>query len=102
MDGSQFDDLLRAFANSRRSLLASALAAAGAWTAGAPAQAKKKKKKCAKKCAAGCCTGKYGKCLQPTQQSPTQCGTGGEICRSNCGEGAAHAQRGRSARVARA
>ena len=87
MDGSQFDDLLRAFTNSRRTVIASALALVGAQVAGPITAAKKKKKKCAQKCQAGCCTGKYGKCLQPTQQSPTQCGTGGEICRGNCGTG---------------
>lgn len=46
--------------------------------------AKKRKKKCAKKCTDGCCTSKHGKCIPRVQQSSTQCGTNGEICRTNC------------------
>ncbi|MFN8662898.1 MAG: hypothetical protein U0075_13470 [Thermomicrobiales bacterium] len=46
------------------------------------AAGKKKKKKCAKKCATGCCTSKFGKCLQPEQQSVSRCGTGGAVCTS--------------------
>ena len=88
MDGHQFDDLLRALSRSRRTLLGAALAAAVGVSELSVIDAKKKKKKkpCKKKCATGCCTSKYGKCIQPSQQTSTQCGTGGEICRStNCG-----------------
>jgi hypothetical protein len=81
MDGSQFDDLLRALSRSRRTILGAALAAASGADA-LPAAYAKKKKKCAKKCKDGCCTSKHGKCIRPAQQSATQCGTGGEICRS--------------------
>lgn len=88
MDGRLFDDLLRDFSNSRRTLLGTALTAAGAITGVASSDAKKKKKPCKKKCKDGCCTSKKGKCIKPAQQSSTQCGTGGEICRStNCGGG---------------
>ena len=89
MDGHQFDDLLRALSRSRRTLVGAALTAAGGVTGLSAIDAKKKKKKpCKKKCPAGCCTGKHGKCIQPGQQSSTQCGTGGEICRSTgCGGG---------------
>ena len=90
MDGHQFDDLLRALSRSRRTLLGAALAAAVGVSELSVIDAKKKKKKkpCKKKCATGCCTSKYGKCIQPSQQTSTQCGTGGEICRStNCGGG---------------
>lgn len=89
MDGHLFDALLRDFSNSRRFLLATALAATGVISWVSPSDAKKKKKKpCKKKCKDGCCTGKHGKCIHPAQQSSTQCGTGGEICRTNCGGGA--------------
>lgn len=85
MDGSQFDDLLRALSRSRRTMLGTALVAGGAITGLSAVDAKKKKKKkCAKKCADGCCTSKHGKCIKRAQQSSTQCGTGGEICRTNC------------------
>ena len=47
MDGSQFDDLLRAFTNSRRTVIASALDLVGAQVAGPITAAKKKNKKCA-------------------------------------------------------
>ena len=89
MDGHQFDDLLRDLSRSRRTLLGAALAAAGGMSGLSAIEAKKKrKKKCAKKCPNGCCTGKYGKCIQPAQQTSTQCGTGGEICRTTgCGGG---------------
>jgi hypothetical protein len=89
MDGPQFDDLLRALSRSRRSLAGTALAASGVIAGLSSTDAKKKKKKkCAKKCPIGCCTSKTGKCIQPAQQSATQCGTGGEICRNtNCGGG---------------
>ena len=51
--------------------------------AGAEVDANKKRKKpCARKCATGCCTGKYGKCLQPAQQTVSQCGGGGAVCKS--------------------
>jgi hypothetical protein len=85
MDGRLFDEFLRDFANSRRSLLGTALAAAAAITGFSATAAKKKKKKpCKKKCKTGCCTSKYGKCIKREQQSSTQCGTAGEICRTNC------------------
>lgn len=88
MDGHQFDDLLRALSESRRSLLGAALAAAGGLVGFTTIDAKKRKKKCAKKCKDGCCTGKFGKCIKPTQQNASQCGSGGEICRSTgCGGG---------------
>src|SRR5687767_12317879 len=89
MDGHQFDDMLRALSESRRSLLGAALAAAGGLAGFTTIDAKKKKKKkCAKKCKDGCCTGKNGKCVKPAQQNATQCGTGGEICRrTGCGGG---------------
>ena len=90
MDGNKFDDLLRALSRSRRTVLGAALAAAGGVTGLSAIDAKKKKKKkpCKKKCPTGCCTGKHGKCIQPAQQSSTQCGTGGEICRTTgCGGG---------------
>ena len=90
MDGHLFDEILRGLANSRRTLLATVLAAAGARTgiSALDAKKKKKKKKCARKCKDGCCTGKYGTCIKPAQQNSAQCGTGGEICRTNCGGGA--------------
>ncbi|MCA9877978.1 MAG: hypothetical protein KC442_09350 [Thermomicrobiales bacterium] len=88
MDGRQFDILLRDLSNSRRSLAGAALAAAGVLLGLVPTIAKKKKKKkCAKKCKDGCCTGKFGKCVKPAQQDATRCGNGGEICRTNCGDG---------------
>lgn len=83
MDGHLFDDLARNFVQSRRTLLG-ALAAGSALAAAAASAKKKKKKPCKKKCKDGCCTGKHGKCIKPAQQSSTRCGTGGEICRTNC------------------
>jgi hypothetical protein len=92
MDGSQFDRLARTWGalRSRRAataLLGGLIAAPILAEADVDAKKKKKKKKpCAKKCPTGCCTGKRGKCIQPDQQSLTQCGTGGAICRSTgCG-----------------
>ena len=89
-DDRRFDDFLRDLSGSRRSLLSTGLAVASA-VAGFPAadakdkkSSNKKKKKCAQKCEKGCCTGKHGKCIKPAQQGPTQCGTGGEICRTDC------------------
>jgi hypothetical protein len=89
MDGSQFDNLLRFLTESRRSIVGGALIAAAGWFGGTTVDAKKKKKKpCKKKCKDGCCTKKFGKCIRPAQQSGSQCGTGGEICRSTgCGGG---------------
>ena len=90
MDGRRFDDLLRAVTDSRRSVLGGTLAGlAGVFgLATADAKKKHKRKPCKKKCKDGCCTGKHGKCIKPAQQSSTQCGTGGEICRSTgCGGG---------------
>ena len=91
MDGRRFDNLLRSLTDSRRSLLGGALAGIAGLLGGASVGAKKhhkKKKPCKKKCKDGCCTGKHGKCIKPAQQSSTQCGTGGEICRSTgCGGG---------------
>lgn len=84
MDGRSFDNLLRSLTKSRRSLVGSALTAGGILAGLTSAEAKKKKKKCAKKCKDGCCTKKYGKCIRPAQQSSTRCGSGGEICRTNC------------------
>lgn len=91
MDGRQFDDLLVSLSENRRSLLGAALGAALGLLgfAETDTKGKKKKKKCVKKCKDGCCTGKRGKCIQPAQQNATQCGTGGEICRTNCGGGVA-------------
>jgi hypothetical protein len=81
VDGRRFDDLLRYLTDSRRSLLGGSLAAIGGLLGISAADAKKKKKKpCKKKCQDGCCTNKYGKCIKPAQQTPTQCGTGGAIC----------------------
>lgn len=86
MDGRQFDDLLRSLSQSRRTILGGMAAAAAGVLGFTQADAKKKKKKpCAKRCKSGCCTSKFGKCIQPAQQNSTQCGTNGEICRSNCG-----------------
>src|SRR5215203_943332 len=97
MDDSRFDRLARSIRAQRtRRAVASLLAGMVSVPLfpGKDVDAKKKKKKtCAKKCPNGCCTGKKGKCIQPEQQSVTQCGTGGEICRStgcqgtcpNCG-----------------
>lgn len=85
MDHAQFETLTRRFADQvtrRHSLgLLGALGVAGA-TLTEDAAAKKKKKKCAKKCPNGCCTGTRGKCIQPANQSATQCGVGGAICQS--------------------
>lgn len=89
MDGRQFDALLRSLSESRRSLLGGVAAAVACALGATRVEAKRKKKKpCAKKCKSGCCTAKFGKCIQPAQQNSTQCGSGGEICRSNCGGGA--------------
>ncbi len=85
MDGREFDNLLRSLTESRRTVLGGILAALGVALGTSSVVGKKKKKKCAKKCADGCCTSKRGKCIQPAQQNATQCGTGGEICRTNCG-----------------
>ncbi|MDQ2653143.1 MAG: DUF1554 domain-containing protein [Chloroflexota bacterium] len=99
MDGLRFDRLARTWGalRSRRAagaLLGGLLAAPLLTSEDSDAKKKKKKKKtCAKKCKTGCCTGKRGKCIQPAQQSLTQCGTGGAICSStgcagtcpNCG-----------------
>lgn len=87
MDGSQFDDLLRALSRSRRTILGASFAIVSGVAGLTVTDAKKKKKPCAKKCKDGCCTGKFGKCIKPAQQTATRCGTGGEICRSNCGGG---------------
>jgi hypothetical protein len=86
-DGRRFDDLLRSLTDSRRSLLGGSLAALAGLLGMATVEAKKKKKKkpCKKKCSDGCCTKKFGKCIKEAQQTPTQCGTDGEICRNNCG-----------------
>ena len=86
MEDAQFDRLAQTFGalRSRRAvtaLLGGLLVAPV--LAGAEVDArKKKKKKCARKCAAGCCTSKFGKCLQPAQQSVDRCGTGGAVCQS--------------------
>lgn len=92
MDRSQFDHLARALGTLRSRRTATAMLGgllAAPLLAAADVEAKKKKKKkkpCAKKCPNGCCTGKRGRCIQPDQQSLTQCGTGGAICRSTgCG-----------------
>lgn len=87
MDSRAFDDLLRSLTDSRRSVLGGSLAALGGLLGISAAQAKKKKKKkpCKKKCPDGCCTAKHGQCIRPAQQTPAQCGAGGEICRTNCG-----------------
>lgn len=89
MDGSRFDQIARSLTalRSRRTAVATLGAALGmpalaALDADAKKKRRKRKKKCAKKCPDGCCTGKYGSCILPAQQSTTVCGTGGEICRS--------------------
>lgn len=87
MEKERFDALSRALGAgaTRRGIIALLAGAATlAREADSTVQAKKhhksKKRPCAKKCASGCCPSTYGKCLQPTQQSPIQCGTGGERC----------------------
>ena len=88
MQGSDFDNLMRSLTESRRSLLGISLGGTLSFLGLARADAKgkkKKKKPCAKKCPDGCCTSKNGKCIAPDQQNATQCGSGGEICRSDCG-----------------
>ncbi|MFT4040679.1 MAG: hypothetical protein QM692_21040 [Thermomicrobiales bacterium] len=90
MENERFDAmtarLTRRLTRRRGLGVLAALGLAGAAAGGAEAKKKKKKKTCAKKCKSGCCTGKKGKCIKPNAQSLTQCGTGGEICRStNCG-----------------
>lgn len=83
MEHSRFDQLARAIGTRRTRRSATSLLA-GVVTAPLLASpftdAKKKKKKCKKKCRDGCCTSKYGKCIQPAQQSTTQCGSGGATC----------------------
>lgn len=83
MDRSRVDWVAR-LAGAQRTRRSAAAALAGVLAAplvtGPSADAKKKKKPCRKKCKDGCCTSKFGKCIQPAQQSPTQCGSGGAIC----------------------
>lgn len=86
MDGSRFDHLTRALRVSRTRRIAAPLLGAvlvAPFAGGTDAKKRKRKKKCAKKCQDGCCTGKFGKCILPTQQSPTRCGAGGAICQSS-------------------
>ncbi|MCA9878249.1 MAG: hypothetical protein KC442_10725 [Thermomicrobiales bacterium] len=87
MDGSQFDHLARSLSLARTRRGVAALLAGAAATPLLVADARKhkkhkKKKKCARKCQDGCCTSTKGTCIRPAQQSATQCGTGGEICRT--------------------
>lgn len=99
MDARRFDDLLRAWAESRRSFLWAMVAglttgSLADWDTVAGKKKKKKKKKrkqqpggggpvCAASCS-GCCTGD-GQCLEGGEvQSPSQCGTGGADCQQ-CG-----------------
>lgn len=87
MDGTRFDRLARALGavQTRRTAMAMVGGAlAGPVLAGIEVSGKRRKrKKCAKKCQDGCCTSKYGRCVDPAQQSATQCGTGGGICQSS-------------------
>lgn len=85
MDGRDFDNLLRSLTESRRTVLGGGVGLLSALLGTSSLEAKRKKKKCAKKCPDGCCTSTRGKCIPPAQQNATQCGTGGEICRTNCG-----------------
>jgi hypothetical protein len=85
MDGRTFDTWLRTLTESRRSVLRGSLGLIAGMVGVSTIEAKKKKKKCAKKCPDGCCTSTRGKCILPAQQNAEQCGTGGEICRTNCG-----------------
>lgn len=84
MDSAQFDHFARLLRTRRgiAALLAGAAAATPLRATNARKKKHKKKKKCAGKCLDGCCTGKKGACIRPAQQSATQCGTGGEICRT--------------------
>lgn len=87
MNDFRFDLLARTLDGAtRRSLLGGALAGALGWhrLTDAEAKGRKNRKKCAKRCADGCCTSKRGKCILPDRQSASQCGTGGEICRTSC------------------
>ena len=84
MDADRFDDALRLLSTSRRPIVGLVLGGLFGVRFHDESAAKKKKKKCAKKCADGCCTSKHGKCILPAQQTLVQCGTGGEICRSDC------------------
>ncbi len=88
MDHLRFDQFARAVGAQRTRRSAAALLAGGLAVpllSSTLTDAKKKKKKCKKKCKDGCCTSKYGKCIQPAQQSTTQCGSGGATCqRSGC------------------
>ncbi|MCA9877272.1 MAG: hypothetical protein KC442_05810 [Thermomicrobiales bacterium] len=92
MDGSRFDQVARALhaLRTRRAAVATLGAALGAMALSARDSAgrkkhkhKKRKKTCAKTCRDGCCTSKKGRCVRPGQQSLSQCGTGGETCRSS-------------------
>lgn len=91
MDGLKFDDLLRVFTESRRSLLVGGLTAAiTGWLTRVDSDAKKKgkgkrkkKKKripCSARCQDGCCTAEFGDCLPPAAQAGARCGTGGALC----------------------
>lgn len=93
MDGSPFDQVARSLhaLRTRRNAVAALGPALGASVLAArDADARKKhknkhrkrKKTCAKQCSDGCCTSKNGQCVRSGQQSLSQCGTGGEICRS--------------------
>lgn len=89
MDGSHFYHIARSLnaLRTRRSAVASLGAALSTpvlatLDANARKKHKKRKKTCAQKCPDGCCTSKKGQCVRPGQQSLSQCGTGGEICRS--------------------
>lgn len=88
MDSSRFDRLARALGlmRTRRAavaVVAAAVAMPGPGEMSGKGKHKRRKKKCAKACKDGCCTSKFGKCIKPSEQSTTRCGTGGGTCQSS-------------------
>ena len=87
MDTSRFDRMARALGETRTrrtavAMIAGALAIPMPGEIAGKGKHKPRKKKCAKACKDGCCTSKFGKCIKPSDQSTTRCGTGGSICQS--------------------
>ena len=82
MDGRQFDDVVRALTQSRRSVLGGVLAGVagmlGVTDLGAKKKHNKKRRCTAQNCAHGCCKTPHGPCGSGVVDS--ECGSGGKPC----------------------